>query len=506
MKKIIYIALFFAMALGFTGCKKFLDVNDNPNNPTEETLKDPNLLLSSSLTRIAAQTATSYAFSARWMGYWARSGSYGPNADEEAYRITTTFEAGEWSTWLDIMFDVHKMEQKAVEKGGQNFYIAAAKVLKTVGFMYLVDQYNNVPYSKAFQDIKTQLFPAYDKGQDIYNDLFVKLDEALVLFKGITNVSDENKKYDVMFGGNLTRWEEFINSQRLKLALRLVNVSGFNASAQMSKITNAGFLKTTAYVQPGYTQDQNQQNPYWDTYERLYDGSIADNFNRLNNYVKAKFVNNNDPRIEWFFSPNGGSGTTFTGFDYGELGSTIPGSASADVAGKALAKGPNQPQWLFTSVEVKFLEAEAIARGWLTNSGGTTEESFRDAVIESFTWLGLTQGDAEDYLDQPDNEDVADYDQLLKWPADQAGQVKVIGMQKYLALVGINNFEAWVDYRRIGVPTDTENFLSVHPSVEGNKIPLRLHYPQNEYNFNTNVVSAEGTINPQTSRIFWDVN
>ncbi|WP_114792280.1 SusD/RagB family nutrient-binding outer membrane lipoprotein [Niabella yanshanensis] len=504
MKKLIYIMLLTTMVWGATGCKKFLDVNENPNNPTEESLKDPNLLLSSSLTRIAAQTATSYASTARWMGYWSRSGSYGPNPDEEAYRITTTFEAGEWTTWLDIMFDVYKMEQKAVEKGGQEFYIGAAKVLKTIGYMYLVDQYNNVPYSKAFQDIRTNLFPAYDKGQDIYNDLFVQLDEALAIFQGLDGVSEENEKFDILFGGDLDLWEEFINTQRLKLSLRMANVSGFNASAQMAKITTKRFLKETASVQPGYVQDQNQQNPYWNTFKSLYDGSNADNFNRANNYILSKFRDNNDPRFMRVFSPNGGTGTNYTGFNYGEVISNAPTAGnSANVAGPGLAKSASQPQWIFSSVESKFLQAEAIARGWISDDNDA-HEALIDAVRESFVWLGLTADDADEYLGQPDDENVTDYDQLLNWPASQADQIRFIGMHKYLALIGINNFEAWVDYRRIGVPTDLP--LSMHPGRGNNIIPLRLHYPQNEYNFNPTVVAAEGTIDPQSSKIFWDVN
>ena len=74
-------------------------------------------------------------------------------------------------------------------------------------------------------------------------------------------------------------------------------------------------------------------------------------------------------------------------------------------------------------------------------------------------------------------------------------------MQKYMALIGINNFEAYVDYRRLGVPTDLP--LSLSDNKGSNVIPFRLHYPQAEYNYNAANVAAEGNINPQTSKIFW---
>jgi hypothetical protein len=36
------------------------------------------------------------------------------------------------------------------------------------------------------------------------------------------------------------------------------------------------------------------------------------------------------------------------------------------------------------------------------------------------------------------------------------------------------------------------------------KIPLRLRYPQNEYNYNATNVALEGNPDPQTATIFWD--
>lgn len=490
MKKTIYIFFILILVSGLGGCKKFLDVNTNPNNPTDESIT-PNLILSSSLTRIAAQTATSYASVARWMGYWARSGTYGPNSEEESYRITTTYEAGEWTTWYDILNDLSVMEKKATE-ADQAFYIGAAKTLKTIGYMYLVDQYNNVPYTETF-DLNNQMFPKYDKGQDIYNDLFVQLDQALEAFTGLTEISDENEEFDILFGGDTDMWIQFINTQRLKLSLRLANVSAFNASTQMAKITSEGFLSTTAYVQPGYVQDQNQQNPFWNSFKRLYDGSVADNFNRANNYILGKFRNNNDPRYTRIFSPVGTS-TNYVGFNYGEVVANAPSAGnSSDVGGPALAVNAAQAQWLFTSIESAFLQAEAIARGWIS---GDAEDAYRNAVIESFTWLGLTEEAANTYLDQ----DLP----IVQWPSGQAAQIQTIGMQKYLGLAGINNFEAWVDYRRIGVPADLP--MSLSESRGNYVVPLRLMYPQNEYNYNLNVVSAEGTIDPQSSKIFWDVN
>jgi len=80
-------------------------------------------------------------------------------------------------------------------------------------------------------------------------------------------------------------------------------------------------------------------------------------------------------------------------------------------------------------------------------------------------------------------------------------KVKFIVKQKYIALIGINPLEAWVDYRRLGVPTDIP--ISVNPARGSRVIPLRLIYPAAEYAVNSANVQAQGSITPMTP-VFWD--
>jgi hypothetical protein len=212
--------------------------------------------------------------------------------------------------------------------------------------------------------------------------------------------------------------------------------------------------------------------------------------------VLNKLRGSNDIRYQYYFdvADQPLSGNTYYGYNFGE---NVPNSApkavnSSDVSGPGLAKSFTQPQWLFTSIESMFLQAEAIQRGWLP---GDAKAAYRAAVTESFRWLGVPNAvaTAETYLNQSNA--VVNYDTATD-------KVRLIVTQKYLALVGINNFEAYVDYRRLGVPTDLPPSMSTGRGT--NNIPSRLLYPQNEYNYNAANVGAEGTINAQTSKVFWD--
>lgn len=501
MKNILY-SIFAFVLLTMVGCKKdFFDINENPNLPTDKSIT-PELILPRALHATAERMAITYDYSAHWMGYWSRSGTYGPSNEQESYNITTTYQAGQWAGWYGILFDAHTMEKKATISN-QPFYEAAAKVIKSIGFMYLIDQYNNVPYTNAF-DVEGNILPTYDEGQDIYNDLLVQLEQAAQIFKTVDLGEDPSvANADIMFHGDLTKWRKLVNTQRLKLLLRQSEILGAVPTAELDQITadGSGFIGTgeTASVQPTYATIKNQQNPFWNTYKTNELGAATDAYNRANNYVLDKLRGNNDVRYKYYFSPAAtplspvSDATTYYGYNFGEY---IPNDApkennSSAVSGKGLAKSNTQAQWLFTSIESLFLQAEAKERGWLA---GDPETAYKAAVTESFLWLGVTEANAaDDYLNQ--GTPFVDYTMA-------PNKINLIVMQKYLGLVGINNFESWVDYRRLAVPTDLP--LSLSPGKGTNVIPLRLQYPQNEYNYNAANVAAEGNINPQTSKIFWD--
>lgn len=500
MKKFIYPIFSLVMLFGATSCgDDFFDINKNPNLPTEESIT-PQLIMPRALHATAARMATSYDYSAHWMGYWARSGTYGPSTEQESYNITTAYQADEWAGWYDILTDVNLMEKKA-EAANQNYYLGAAKVMKSIGFMYLVDQYGNVPYTTAF-DLSANILPAYDKGEDIYADLLLELDEAAALFAQPTEEA-ANPGFitsDIMFGGDATMWRKLINTQRLKLIIRQSEVSTISHTAEIAKIEadGSGFLMSgeSASVNPGYSAVDGQQNPFYDTYKVTALGA-TDQYNRANNYVLNKQKNSEDIRMEYFFAeaavPLGGN--LYYGYNFGEV---LPNSDpykhanSSSVAGPGLAKSPAQDQWLFTSVESMFLQAEATQRGWLT---GDAKAAYEAAITESFKWLGVPSAEAEaqDYI--ANGGALTDYDAATD-------KVRHIVTQKYMSLVGVNNFEAWIDYRRLGVPADLPP--SMAPSRGGNTVPTRLLYPQAEYSYNAANVAKEGSINAQSSKVFWD--
>ena len=137
-----------------------------------------------------------------------------------------------------------------------------------------------------------------------------------------------------------------------------------------------------------------------------------------------------------------------------------------------------------------FLQAEAAQRGYLTSSA---QSNYEAAVKANFVYLGSSEADATTYLT---DQDVANWTQ-------NSDKIALIIKQKWAAMNGTNAIEAWTDYRRLELPADMP--ISIASTVTTRKIPVRMLYPQREYNTNATNVVAEGTINQFTSRIFWDV-
>jgi hypothetical protein len=130
------------------------------------------------------------------------------------------------------------------------------------------------------------------------------------------------------------------------------------------------------------------------------------------------------------------------------------------------------------------------------------------AIQESFVWLGLTTTQANSYISG--NATYPDVVLACSWGWFTCWSF-LYSSTKWFALNSIAPYEIWTDWRRTGVVYGVVVVLilvlpflliQVHQQVQ--KIHSFIIRRMNIIN-PTNV-SAEGTINVTTSRIFWDLN
>ncbi|MBC7888829.1 MAG: SusD/RagB family nutrient-binding outer membrane lipoprotein [Ferruginibacter sp.] len=494
--KTIKIILFTALIVaGSLGCKKgFLDINKNPNNVTESSIT-PELILPNAMHGVGVQTALGYGFLNNWIGYWSPSGSYSPSTEESTYNITTTFGDAKFNAINNVLFDLDNVEKRSAA-ANKPYYRAIGMVLKAHLFQNLVDIYGNVPYTQAFDPAIAS--PAYDKAEDIYANLQVKLDTAVSLF--LKNpVPLDAKTIDIIYGGNATLWVKFANTLKLRLLIRQSKVNA-SPTAELAKIsTNGGVLMSgeTVDVNPSYINDVNKQSPFYGTYGKQPSGVDANEYYRANNYILGILKDNGDTRIGRFFAPAASPtspSNVYVGTTYGAPPDDAVNGTHTSNIGPGLAGSATQAQWILTSVESMFLYAEAVARGWLA---GDAKTAYENAVKESFIWLGVpSAGTAADtYLTTA---------VIGKWANRGSTPDSVIAFittQKYIALTGINPLEAWSDYRRLGTQPKS-GATSVNPARISAVLPVRLLYPSSE--IAVNGANVPKSINQFTSTIFWD--
>ncbi len=492
MKKQNLIIYAVALVLTATGCKKdFFDINDNPNQPVEANIT-PDLAIAAQLTASAARNSGNYAFLNRWLGYWSASGSFSRSTVEMSYNITNSSFNGIWN---GVYYTVN--QYKAMEKNAEaldwKFYQGIAKIMQAHEMAILVDMYGNIPYSEAW-NLSEYIRPKYDNGEDVYKALFGELDAAIALLKAAAQ-DPKIGTVDIMFNGNKTNWLKFANTLKLRLLIHCSATTTFNVAAEISKITaeGSGFLGNgiSASVQPKYAADQG--NPYYRTHLFAQNGNEADTYNRANLFALDLMKSLLDERYKRFYREAANLPGQFRGTTYGQNPEDDLNSSRTSGPGYGLMPTVESPMWVMTGVEAMFLQTEAMIRGWLP---GDAKAMYQNSVRRSFVSLGVPDAtvEADTYL--------AGINARVAWP--DAGSVDqklaVMAWQKYFALNGIQPNETWVDIRRLKVVAPP---LSVAPERGSNPVPIRLLYPQAEYNFNSENVEAQGSISQFTSKVFW---
>lgn len=472
------IAVFSVIALA--SCSdEFYDVNESLTNPSEST---PQLSLPVAQKQTIDILSGGYnsmnTLGNLWTYAWAAGGDYVYFVDETTYNVNAGFRASTFNNAYLLPLNNYDAIEKNTAPEFAN-YVAIAKIMKAFHFQYLVDIYGDVPYFDAFQR-NGNISPAYDDSQEIYNDLIVQLTAAQDLIDasaGNGNVLLPTAGTDKMLAGNMTQWSKFANTLKLRILLRQSEIG----VTDYSSVTNSiGFLGAgeTVYSNVGYVQDTGKQNPLWDAFGKTVAGDPAANANatRATDYAIAQLQS--DPRRGRLFAPVG-TGTTFVGISQNNVGG--PNSSTLSGIGAGVLKGPTMSGIVMQSAESLLLQAEAAARGFIT---GNAQSLYEQAITESFIQLGADTSLVPGYL-------------ALSGAYPTTGlqdQVKAIITQKWIALMGTNGIENWIEYKRTGFPA-----VPVAPGETS--IPVRLLYPEAGVNPNTPVQTGSDVFN---SPVFWD--
>jgi hypothetical protein len=302
---------------------------------------------------------------------------------------------------------------------------------------------------------------------------------------------------DIVYGGNMTDWQKFANTLKLRLAIHQSNLTTNTAQADLASTAGIGYIDAAseANCQPGYEDALDKENPFYGFWGFDQNGNPTEVYLlfEANSVAVGMLEARNDPRLTYFYAPV--AGAPGNGIVSDQLGNDIANPQVASALGPGLLKSSTQSEGLFSSHESYFLQAEAVARGWITAGGATPAELYNEGITASFNDLAVPAASLAPYLAQAD----------VAYPAGAAfqTQLKAIITQKYLALDGYFNLEAYNEFRRTGYPVLPQNPASQDPGALSPTLPTRIPYPLTELNTNPANLAREGSINIFTSKIFW---
>lgn len=518
LNHILGLVILVTAAVGCT--KDFDEINTDPNNPVVV----PTTNLITTAQRTLTDDIFDEWFSGRqgllWAQYWAQRNYTSEDRFSIRQPTNNTYFRLIYSDLMDaqeiinIASNPDRRAEIEASYGDPDGQIAVAKVLKAYVFQLLASTYGDIPYEEAFDAVNTPT-PAYSTQKVIFLDLFSQLKEAADYLEGSSNTVFTSG--DIMYDGDPEKWARFANSLRLKLAIRLSNVTDADlVAARNTAIAEASdnpFQSNDDNAGVTYVGDGTSNAP-------LYIAFYVDNRNDFT--VTAQFVDllkgindtlNNtdnpfsgmvDPRLK-IWVPRARSDSAFRGMPYGledkETGSLWSSLRISNFKYPPTSQGGSINPVLQADANVVWMDYAEVCF-ILSELNNWDQGWYEEGVRASMERWGVDEDAISSYLEQLP-------------PADEENVLT----QKYIALY-MNGYEAWAEYRRTGYP---ESIIEVGemtgPTVDGNAIPFtaivgnaiprRLTYPVQEYTINAESVNnAASSIGGDVfgTRLIWDVN
>jgi len=497
MKKIvkINIILVIGLIISLISCTKdFESMNKDPNRPLDVPSTN---ILAHSIRYIGDN------FFNDWQGMnemcsYAGQISKIQYVDEARYNFREGVVNNAWSDYYTILNDLAIIQKKSDVENTMNMK-AAAMTFSCMLWQMCTDQWKAVPYSQALQGIDADGLvgitnPAYDAQADIYYALADKLKEAADLFAGGYN--DELSDGDLLFNGDVAKWQKFCNSLRLRLAIRMSGATTTAGAVDKAKAIFEEVMGDPGKYPVMASNDDNAflwwpgTSPYKEPYEEISEtrddhGMCVVMINYLTMY--------NDPRLPVYAHPAYIDSITglpvYRGVDPGAIDGTFRMDTISRI-GYRFRDNPAGFTPFMRYSEVLFDIAEASFNNWTT--GWTAQDAYEAGIKASMEENDISDQDAIDtYMGQ---EGVA-------WTGDD---VKQIYLQKWICIFKEGQ-EAWAETRRTDWPYVEVAPGSAYPGH--NRQPFRYPYPTDEQNLNgPNVDAVSGGIVDLFwgQQMFWD--
>ena len=424
---LIYTGLVSCLLMATTACSDYLDINQNPEYPTEAS---SSTLLPSGIAGVASIVGGTYEL---YGSMWSQQCTQGHTSNQYNtlvnYTITNASDSRLWSIPYSIALPDLDLVIKSSESAQEWNYWVMGKTMTAFMYHILVDSYGSIPFTEAILGNENTT-PKYDDSKTVvYPGLLAMLDEIIAkkaeaTAGGLPSVT----KQDLVFAGDVNKWIQFAKSLKLKLLMRDFDTN----KAAIKALLDEGDLLSVDAKMDCFQDLENKSNPLYENDRRKLNSTV--NIRAcatVCDYLKKY----EDPRLNDFYSPNtDGSGET-TALKYGDR----PNSVAVTTRMISVAKlGPTDPVYFMSAAEVAFLQAEAYAR---LNDVAKAKVAYEQGVNYAFERWGYSAA-----------EFVSEGAPYAFDSTDQNSMLTSILTQKWIASTRCQAWDAWFDINRTGIP------------------------------------------------------
>ena len=249
MKNIKYIILGCVIVLGSASCKKWLDVNTDPDNPNNQSVLIQNRLPWIEHFYQYTSGVTNFRTSCLAGVFYSNSAS--PNTLSTTWQCSAGNVTTPYQTWfIEVSSNVIDLYNSA-EKQGAYHYMAAADVFHALGFMEMLDLYGEMPYTEAATGNPS---PKPDDGKTIYNGCMAKLNEAISLFSKTQEAgSPALATGDLWNNGDVDKWIKLCWGLKARYMLKISKKADlFNADSVLYCLSQGPQSNADNTIGPGY--------------------------------------------------------------------------------------------------------------------------------------------------------------------------------------------------------------------------------------------------------------
>ncbi len=505
------IFLFSLLLIVFASCDDFLDVNENPNYPLAV---DDYLVLPAAQASIANVMSADYGLlGGFWSQHWAQNNTSSQYKSYETYAMSSNANVVNRSyreLFIGGLSDNEIILRNAESGENWGLYLIAA-TMKAYTYQYLVDLYDNVPYTEAFNGEDGLFNPKIDKGEDVYDSIYSLLNTALS--KDYSSFSSTvYHDYDLFFEADLDYWQEFANSIKLRILLRRYDANPTYVEAELTSLLATGAFLSEDVALTNFADEDSKTNPLYESDQKQLNTT---NNIRANATMVSYLDENKDSRLEALFTVVGGD---ILGMVTGSY--EVP---STEFEGPKVISQPvltwDMPANLMTVAETEFLLAEANLRL------GNVEDAkthYENGVNSSFDRIGAEVGIL--LVDDSDPENVIAGKYAFPENGTFDDQLKAIIMQKWVDCAeGQRGIESFIEQVRTGYPEVSTVSDQVQVGYElpneyvpgtliyskkgstGGKFPQRLPYADAELNYNSNAKAYKDLADQDVmlSNVWW---